>query len=204
MRPSRSVMRKVWWARSNSCPAVRSTRARLLVPSSCAMALTCEVAGEIHGRGSSGSTGLEVSARRTGLMFSPSSTATRPSSCMPKRPARPPIWRTSGGRSSRSSRPSNLRVVDRMMRAIGRLRPMPMASVATSTSAWPSRKRAGFGPADLRRQGAVDHRDRVALAAAAGREARARRGGKRRSAHRRGGSRSSRRRLPGRGAAICG
>jgi hypothetical protein len=54
---------------------------------------------------------------------------------MPNRPARPPIWRISEPPSSRSCLPSNLRVVDSTMRAIGRFNPMPMASVATSTSA---------------------------------------------------------------------
>ena len=65
----------------------------------------------------------------------------RPSSCCPNRPARPPICRTSEGVSDRSSRPSHFISVENTTRRIGRFSPIPMASVATSTGASPSRNR---------------------------------------------------------------
>ena len=65
---------------------------------------------------------------------------TQPLLYMPNRPARPAICLISSGRSSRRSTPSNFSVSMKMIRRMGRLSPMPMASVETIYSISPLRK----------------------------------------------------------------
>ena len=128
-----------------------------------AMVFTCHqfgATGALKSRGARG--GLRsssFSAARGARARLRCSTPTKPSSCRPKRPARPAIWCTSDSLSGRSSWPSNLVMVLNSTRRIGRFSPMPMASVATRMCDAPLREALGLAAAHLGRQARRRSRD---------------------------------------------
>ena len=139
-RPPRNARRRA--------SAARRTRRAPRAAGSCrrdAMVCTCQplgATGALKSRGARGVCASSSFSWRAAVGSASRSTPAKPSSCMPKRPARPAIWCTSDSFSGRSSRPSNLVIVLNSTRRIGRFRPMPIASVATRMCDSPCAKRS--------------------------------------------------------------